>query len=95
MNEEIAGMTFEELCDRIRHDYNDSLPESAYESVESLVVALKDIEEEKVIFPTATGYSYHCNVLKMQFLHAAIHYPDDIFTLRQVCEFRNSPLKKV
>ena len=70
MNEEIAGMTFEELCDRIRHDYNDSLPESAYESVESLVVALKDIEEEKVIFPTATGYSYHCNVLKMQFLHA-------------------------
>ena len=95
MNEEIAGMTFEELCDRIRHDYNDSLPESAYESVESLVVALKDIEEEKVIFPTATGYSYHCNVLKMQFLHAAIHYPDDIFTLRQVCEFRNLPLKKV
>ena len=95
MNEEIAGMTFEELCDRIRHDYNDSLPESAYESVESLVVALKDIEEEKVIFPTATGYSYHCNVLKMQFLHAAIHYPDDRFTLRQVCEFRNLPLKKV
>jgi len=95
MNEEIANMSFQELCDRIRSDYNDYLPESAYESVENLIAALKDITEEKVIFPTATGYSYHCNVLKMQFLHAAMHYPDDRFTLRQVCEFRDLPLKKV
>jgi hypothetical protein len=95
MNEEIANLTFKELCDRIRNDYNDSLSKSSYESVESLIEALKDIEEEMIIFPTATGYSYHCNVLKMQFLHAAIHYPDDRFTLRQVCEFRNLPLKKI
>jgi hypothetical protein len=72
-----------------------SLPESTYNSVENLIAALKDITEEKVIYPTATGYSFHCNVLKMQFLHAAIHHPDDRFTLRQVCEFRNLPLKKV
>ena len=95
MTEEIDDLTFTELCDRIRSNYNNSLPESAYDSVESLVVALKDIEEEKVIFPTATGYSYHGNVLKALFLDAAFHYPDIKFTLREVCEFAGLPLYKM
>ena len=47
MNEAIKNMSFTELCDRIRHDYNDSLPEDAYTSVESLVKALTDITKQE------------------------------------------------
>jgi len=43
MNEEIANLIFKELCDRIRHDYNDSLPESAYNSVENLIADIPQI----------------------------------------------------
>ncbi len=95
MNDEIANMSFQELCDRIRSDYNDSLPESAYESVASLVQALKDITEDKPLHPYASGYAYHFNVLKALFLDACFHYPYDKFTLREVCEFAGLPLQKV
>ena len=97
MNEEIKNMSFKELCDRIRHDYNDSLPESAYDSVESLVKALEDItkKEDTSIHPYASGYSYHGNVLKALFLDGYFHYPYMQFTLREVCEFAGFPLYKV
>jgi hypothetical protein len=96
MKEEIANLTFEELCDRIRHDYNDSLPESAYSSIENLIHALKDITtEDKPLYPYASGYSYHGNVLKALFLDACYHYPKLKFTLREVCEFGGLPYKKV
>jgi hypothetical protein len=95
MNEEIAKLTVKELCDRIRSDYNNSLPESAYDSVESLVKALKDITEYKPIHPHASGYSYHGNVLKALFLDACFHYPYLKFTLREISEFAGLPLYKV
>ena len=95
MNDEIANMSFKELCDRIRSDYNNSLPESAYESIENLIAALKDITEDKPNYKCASGYAYHFNVLKALFFDAAFHYPDIKFTLRQICEFGNLPLYKV
>jgi hypothetical protein len=96
MKEEIANLTFKELCDRIRHDYNDSLPESAYESIESLVNALKDTtKEDQPMYKYASGYAYHGNVLKALFFDAAFRYPSLKFTLRDICEFGNLPLYKV
>jgi len=94
-NRETIGMTFEELCTRIKQDYGDRLPKSAYNTPRSLIEAMKSIQEDKVIHPYASGYSFRRNVLKMQFIQAAIHYPSDRFTLKQVCEYRGLPLKKV
>jgi len=95
MSTEIDNMSFKELCEQIKQEYGTLLPESAYNSPESLIEALKSIQEEEAIFPTATGYSFHFNALKMQFLHGCIHYPYQHFTLRQICEFKGLPLKKV
>jgi hypothetical protein len=95
MKEEIEHLTFKELCDRIRSDYNDSIPESAYSSIENLIHALKDITADKPNYKCASGYAYHFNVLKALFFDAAFHYPDIKFTLRQICEFGNLPLYKV
>lgn len=96
MNEEIMDMTFEEICERVKIQYNNILPESAYDSPESLVQAMKGItKEDKPIHPYASGYSYHGNVLKALFLDACFHYPYMQFTLKQVCEFANLPYKKI
>jgi hypothetical protein len=96
MNKEIADMTFSELCDKIREQYGTLLPESAYDSMENLIQAMKDItKEDKPIHPFASGYSFHGNVLKALFLDACFHYPYMQFTLRQVCEFAGLPLFKV
>lgn len=95
MSTEIKDLTFSELCERIKIDYGDKLPDRAYESVEELIEAMKALQTGTVIFPTATGYSYHCNALKMQFLQGCIHYPFQHFTLRQICEFKGLSLKKV
>jgi hypothetical protein len=95
MSTEINDLTFSELCERIKIDYEDKLPESAYNSPEALIEAMKALQTEKVIFPKATGYSYHFNALKMQFLQGCIHYPCQHFTLRQICEFIGLSLKKV
>jgi len=92
---EICDMTFSELCMSVREDYGNRLPDSAYNSPESLVEAMKSIQEEEAIFPTATGYSYHFNALKMQFLYGCINYQYQHFTLREICEFKGLPLKKV
>jgi hypothetical protein len=97
MKDEIANLTFDELCNKIREQYGTSLPESSYDSVENLIEALKDImiKEDKPIHSYASGYSYHGNVLKALFLDAAFHYPNMQFTLREVCEYAGLPLFKV
>ena len=50
-NRETIGMTFEELCTRIKQDYGDRLPKSAYNTPRSLIEAMKSIQEDKVIHP--------------------------------------------
>jgi hypothetical protein len=96
MKEEIMDMSFQELCDRVRIDYNNTLPESSYDSIENLVNALKAItKEDKPMYSCATGISYHGNVLKALFLDACYHYPYDKFTLREICNFGGLPLFKV
>ena len=89
-------MTFEELKELIRSEYGELISDSSYGSPESLSQALEDIEKQPVKqFPYASGVSYRCNVLKMQVIGAAINYPHQKFTLREICEFRGLPHKKV
>ena len=92
---EICNLSFEELCTRIKQDYGTLLPESAYNSPESLILAMTAIKKDKPSFQYATGYNFYGNVLKSLVIEAAIHYPSDRFTLRQLCEFRDLPLCKV
>ena len=95
MSTKIDNMSFEELSEQIKQEFGTLLPESAYDSPESLIEAMEALQTETVSFPTATGYSFHFNALKMQFLHGCIHYPYQHFTLRQICEFKGLPVKKV
>jgi len=50
---EICGMAFSELCMRVREDYGNRLPDSAYDSPESLIEAMKSIHWSSVkeLFP--------------------------------------------
>ena len=41
MSTEIDNMSFKELCEQIKQEYGTLLPESAYNSPESLIEALK------------------------------------------------------
>jgi hypothetical protein len=97
-------MPFEELKELVRSEYGEFIEDSCYDSPESLLLALEDISkhagylpQQKQVkqFPYASGYSYYFNVLKAQVIEAAMHYPSDRFTLRQLCEFRDLPLFKV
>jgi hypothetical protein len=95
MSTEINELTFSELCERIKVDYGDKLPNSAYDSPESLIIAMKALPKDKPNFQYATGYNFYGNVLKSLVIEAAINYSSDRFTLRQLCEFRDLPLFKV
>ena len=95
MNKEIDDLTFSELCTRIKQDYVDKLPDSAYDSPECLIITMKALQKKKPDFQYATGYNFYGNVLKSLVIEAAINYSSDRFTLRQLCEFRNLPLFKV
>jgi hypothetical protein len=55
MKEEIEDMSFEEICECVKSQYSDHLPESSYESPESLSEALQSIEEDR-------GYRSRYNV---------------------------------
>jgi hypothetical protein len=88
-------MTFQELKELIRSEY-ELLSDCSYDSPESLSQALEALLKQPVKqFPYASGVSYRCNVLKMQVIGAAIHYPYQKFTLNELCAFRGLPLKKV
>jgi len=96
------NMSFNELRDHVKNVYGDLLSEDSYDSPERLLQALEDLSKHVCAlsqpvkqFPYASGVSYRCNVLKMQVIGAAIHYPYQRFTLREICEFRGLPLKKV
>ena len=102
------AMTFEELKELIKSIFGDELfPDDCFDSPERFMKALKDLEQPlgqqseqqseqqpEKLFPYANGVSYRCNVLKMQLIGAAIHYPCQKFTLRELCTFRGLPLKK-
>jgi hypothetical protein len=97
-------MTFEELKELVKSEYGEIIEDSYYNSPESLLKALEDLSKQAGYFPQqqpvkqfpyASGYSFYFNVLKAQVIEAAIHYPFDRFTLRQLCEFRDLPLFKV
>ena len=58
MSTEINHLTFSELCTRIKKDYGDKLPDDAYDSPESLVLAMKSIQEEEHLFGYKNGSGY-------------------------------------
>ncbi|HZK70735.1 MAG TPA: helix-turn-helix domain-containing protein [Clostridia bacterium] len=80
MTEEIANMTFEELCACVKSQYNNILPESAYESPESLSEALKDIEKDK-------GYRNRYNVTAFMILQACVRMQQRIFTVADIADY--------
>jgi hypothetical protein len=91
----ISDLTFEDLCAKIKQQYGNTLPESAYVSPKTLIEAMQRLKEDKPLHPYASGYSYHRNVLKELFFNAAVHYPKIRFTLNEVCEYGNLPVKKI
>ena len=50
MSVEIDNMSFEELREQIKQEYGTFLHESAYDSPESLIEALKSIQDEEATF---------------------------------------------
>ena len=50
MSTEIDELTFSELCERIKIDYEDKLPESAYNSPEALIEAMTALQKDKPNF---------------------------------------------
>ena len=80
MTEEIADMTFQELCECIRVQYGNILPENVYDNPESLSQALKDIERDK-------GYRNRYNVTAFMILQACVRMPKLIFTVADIAEY--------
>jgi hypothetical protein len=80
MKDEIMDMTFAEICERVKIQYNNILPESAYDSPESLVQALAAIEKDK-------GYRNRYNVTAFMILQACVRMPKLIFTVADIAEY--------
>jgi DNA-binding MarR family transcriptional regulator len=79
MKEEIEVMSFQKLCECFKSQYNNILPESAYDSPENLSHALKDIEKDK-------GYRHRYNVTAFLILQACMRMPKLIFTVADIAE---------
>ncbi len=84
MKEEIMDMNFKELCECIRQQCNDILPESAYESPMNLIKALKVIESDR-------GYRSRYNVRAYIILRTCVCIPQSIFTVDDLSEFTGLP----
>lgn len=80
MKEEITNMTFEELCECVKSQYNNILPESAYDNPESLVRAMKVIEKDK-------GYEHRYNVRAFLILQACVQLPQLIITVDDIADY--------
>jgi len=97
MSTEINDLTFSELCERVKSDYGDKLPDSAYESVEKLIEGLKSIEEEEHLFgyKNGSGYYHKGNVLKARLLEYGYKvYPKE-FTVAEASEALGIAKKKI
>lgn len=84
MKDDIMDMNFHELCECIKSQYNDLLPESAYESPENLIKAMKVIEEDR-------GYRSRYNVRAYMVLRGCVCIPQRIFSVDDVAEFTGLP----
>lgn len=80
MKDEIENMTFEELCECVKAQYGNILPESAYDSPGSLSEALTDIERNK-------GYRNRYNVTAFMILQACVRMPQRIFTVADIADY--------
>ena len=80
MTEEIADMTFQELCECIRVQYGNILHENVYDNPESLSQALKDIEKDR-------GYYHRYQVTAFRVLQACVRMPQRIFMVADIATY--------
>ena len=94
---EICDMTFSELCMRVREDYGNRLPDSAYNSPESLVEAMNSIQEEEHLFgyKNGSGYYFKGNVLKARLLEYGYNVYPSAFTVAEASEALGIEKKKI
>jgi hypothetical protein len=84
MVDNIEDMTFEDICKRVKSQYNDLIPKSAYSSPEKLSEALQAINE-------ARGYRSRYNVRAYMVLRGCVCIPKRIFTVDDLTEFTGLP----
>lgn len=94
---EICYMTFSELCMRVQEDYGELLPEDSYDSPESLVEAMKSIQEEEHLFgyKNGSGYYFKGNVLKARLLEYGYKVYPSAFTVAEASEALGIEKKKI
>src|SRR5665647_529696 len=99
---EICDMTFSELCMRVREDYGNRLPDSAYDSPESLIEAMKSIQEEELQeeehlfgYKNGSGYYFKGNVLKALLLEYGYKVYPSAFTVAEASEALGIEKKKI
>lgn len=94
---EICDMTFSELCIRVQEDYGELLPEDSYDSPESLVEAMKSIQEEEHLFgyKNGSGYYFKGNVLKARLLEYGYKVYPSAFTVAEASEALGIEKKKI
>ena len=97
MSTEITDMSFEELCERVRKDYDNKLPESSYESVAKLIEGLKSIQEDEHLFGSknGSGYYFKGNVLKARLLEYGYKVYPSAFTVSEASEALGIEKKKI
>jgi hypothetical protein len=84
MKDNIEEMTFKELCECVKSQWNNLLLESAYESPERLSEALQTINED-------LGYRSRYNVRAYMILRGCVCIPLYIFTVDDLAEFTGLP----
>ena len=94
---EICDITFSELCIRVQEDYGELLPEDSYDSPESLVEAMKSIQEEEHLFgyKNGSGYYFKGNVLKARLLEYGYKVYPSAFTVAEASEALGIEKKKI
>ena len=97
MSVEIDNMSFEELREQIKQEYGTLLPESSYNSPESLIEALKSIQEEEHLFgyKNGSGYYFKGNVLKARLLEYGYKVYPSAFTVAEASEALGIEKKKI
>jgi hypothetical protein len=94
---ELETIPEDELFDIIIAQYGERISNDEFLDYETLMNAIERCEkkDKERMYPYATGYSFRCNALKFLIFDAIYHYPHEVFTLKQICEFRNLPRDKV
>ena len=97
MSTEINHLTFTELCTRIKQDYVEKLPDSAYNSPEALMEAMKSIQEEEHLFghKNGSGYYHKFNALKARLLEYGYKVYPSAFTVAEASEALGIAKKKI